>query len=541
MKGIKILSAFLVTCLLISVLAVQSVAANGYSTVSGVISLPDNDIAPSGGVKILLIIGTDNNTPNDKNDDKSVTTELTIPKGLSSVAYTVQVPKSQNTKAKYSVYYTAGNGYAPFGWYSSSGTTAIKENRTLIDVNAGNVSGVDIRILPGRTISGCIVLDGKSRKPLNDLKYTVTAIQEGSNGKSNDDDIIVSKEVTIKANDYDISYELTVPINSAKKGYKVYYTYENQGYIEKGYYHRNGTSRDENEVTLIDVANTSVKDIDLTTLPFINITGKVNLPDNEKAAGKDIEVTVTAYNNNSKASASDDFSFSKTVKIPKGSDSAEYSLTVPAVSTDYIVSYKVVTKNPEYITEGYYSNAGTMKDKKDATPLKAEDKNITGIDLDIISKKPDPKPGPKPDPDKEIIKKYDLNGDGYVNVYDLLDLAKVIVDQYEKKGFDKNLEQYNRKLDEKDLDIIKKVFKPFTNNRHKVKWFNNVNNWFNFEFDWEKYDWSKFDWSKFDWSKFDWSKFDWGKFDWSKFDWNKYFYWNSCKDYFKPQNIGKIK
>ena len=46
MKGIKILSAFLVTCLLISVLAVQSVAANGYSTVSGVISLPDNDIAP---------------------------------------------------------------------------------------------------------------------------------------------------------------------------------------------------------------------------------------------------------------------------------------------------------------------------------------------------------------------------------------------------------------------------------------------------------------------------------------------------------------
>lgn len=512
MKNIKIISVLLVTCFFMSVLTVQSIAVNGYSTISGVISLPGNDVAPAGGVKVLLSIGTDNNTPDNKNDDKSVTTELTIAKGRNSIAYSIQVPKSQNTKAKYSVYYTVGNGYAPFGWYTKNGTTAIKDNRTLVDLNSGDVSGIDIQLLPGKTISGRIILGDKSTKPLNDLKYTITAIQEGSNKNSKDDDIIVSKEVIVKANNYDASYELIVPINSASKGYKVFYSYENQGYIEKGYYNRNGTSRDADKVTLIDVANT-VKDIDLTTLPVTNITGKVYLSNNEKAAGTGMEVTITAYNNNTKSSGSDDFSFNKKVTISKNSNSANYALTVPVTSTDYIVSYKVVTKNTKYINEGYYSEDGTEKNIKEATPIKTGNKNITGIDLEIISKKTDSKPTPEPD-------KYDLNGDGYVNVFDLIDLARVIVEKYEKEGFDKNLEQYkNRKLDEKDLEVIRKVFNPFTNNRYKHKWFNSLNKWFNFDLD------------------FDWDEIENWNWNWN----NKNFDWDNCKDFHKSKNVKNKK
>lgn len=520
MKRYKIGSFLLITCLLMSLLTVQGIAANGYSTISGIISLPGDDVAPSGGVKVLLIVETDNNTPNNKNDDKSVSTELTIPKGRNSIAYSIQVPKSQNSKAKYSVYYTVGNGYAPFGWYNKDQTTAIKDNRTLVDLNSGDVKGIDIELLEGKSISGKIILGNQSTKPLNDLKYTVTAVQEGSNPDSSDDDIIISKEVAVKANSSEAAYELIVPINSVRNGYKVYYTFENQGYVENGYYYKNGTSRSSSKVTLIDVANT-VKNIDLTTLPFTNITGKVYLPNNEKATGNGIEVTVTAYNNNSKATAADDFSFSKTVKIPKDSGSASYALTIPVSSTDYIISYKIITKNAKYINEGYYNKGGTGNDIKNATPVKTGNKNTTGIDIEIISKKAEPTPTPAkpaPETDAEIIEKYDLNEDGYVNVFDLIDLAKVIIDQYEKEGFDRNLEQYkNRRLDESDLEIIRKVFRPFTNNRYKLKWFDSINKWFDFDFD------------------FDWEEWE----DW--FEKNKNFDCNDWKELYKQKNVRNKK
>lgn len=85
----------------------------------------------------------------------------------------------------------------------------------------------------------------------------------------------------------------------------------------------------------------------------------------------------------------------------------------------------------------------------DATPVKTTNKALTGVDIDILSKKTNTKPDPKKDED-EFIKRYDVNDDGYVNVFDIVDLAKAIVGQYEKEGFDKDLSQYkNRKLEEK--------------------------------------------------------------------------------------------
>ncbi|ANX01212.1 S-layer protein [Thermoclostridium stercorarium subsp. leptospartum DSM 9219] len=478
----KIVSLLLIACLLMPLFQVRSVAASSHSAVSGVISLPGNDTAPSGGVKVKLTIGTDNNTPENKNDDKLVTTEIIIPKGQKSIAYSVQVPKSQNAKAKYYVYYTVEKGYAPFGWYSKEKTTAIKENRTLIDVNGGDVSGVNIELLPGRTISGKIIHGNPSTKPMNDLKFVVTAVQEGPKANSTDDDIIISKEIILKANSSNAPYELVVPINDVNKGYKVYYTYENQGYKETGYFHKNGTSRNGEKVTLIDVANTA-ENIDLTTLPFTNITGRVYLPNNEKAPKNGIEITITAYNNNVKSSASDDFSFSKTVTIPANSNSADYALTVPVTSTSYIVSYKIVTKNTEYINEGYYNKNGTERDIKNATPVKTGNTNINAVDLELIGKKAGQKPTPVPKSGVDIPKKYDLNEDGYVNIFDLIELAKVIAERYEKEGFNINPDEFkNRKLDMKDLETLWKVFNPFTANHFKIRWFNN-HNWFDFDFD----------------------------------------------------------
>lgn len=511
MKKLKVISILLVACLLVPLLPINLIAASTHSTISGVISLPNGDVAPTGGVKVKLSVGTDNNTANNKDDDKSVTTELTIAKGHKSIAYSIQVPKSQNTKAKYTVFYEVGNNYAPFGWYSKDGTVAIKDNRTQVDLNSGDIKNINIKLLEGRVISGKIVLGNEVTKPVNDMSYTITAIQEGSNAKSNEDDIIITKDVIVKANNEEVSYKLIVPMNSAKKGYKVYYTYENGGYKETGFYDKDGTSRDASDVTLIDVANT-VKNIDLETLPFTNISGKVYLPDKDKAPTSGIEVQITALNKNVRASSSDDFSFTKSVKIPKGSNSVSYNLTVPVAKTDYILSYKIITKNIDYIIEGYYNKAETKKDIDDATAIKTTNKAISGIALDIIEKDSSikPKPTPKPKSDDDFVEQYDVNGDGYVNIFDIVDLAKAIVGRYEKDGFDKDLDQYkDRKLDEKDLNSIRDAFKPFSNNRYKLKWFNSLNDWFDF---------GKWGFDKEYWDDFE----NWGNWNgWTEGDWKK--------------------
>lgn len=545
MKKIKVLSLFVSFCLLIMLFPTTSVADTKYSNVTGTISLPGNEKAPSGGVKVKLLIGTDNLTPSNKKDDVEIEHEITIPKGKNSHTFSVKVPKSDNKNATYTVFYTVGNDYAPFGWYSKDRTTAIKEERTKINVNKGDVKGIDIEILAGKSISGKLTLGNNKTTLPKDMKFTITAIQKGSNNNSADDDIIISKDVTIPKGKDDVSYQLLVPQNSSGKGYMVYYAYQNDVYRETGYYHTSGTSRTESKVTLIDVSNT-VTGINLITNPFAIISGKLLLPDGEKAPAAGVEAIITALNKGSSSSINDDFSFMETVQIKKGANSVDYSMVVPVTSTDYLVSY-TVSKSTGYQAEGFYSKDGTVTSSKKATMVKPVDNKITGINLSILKKDPaKPTPTPTPIPNDA---KYDLNGDGYVNVFDLLDLAKVIVNKYEHEGFDKDLEQYEKHdMDYQDLKVLWDVFKPFTNNKYKTKWFNNVKGWFNCGWDYNWKDWKDYDWKDFNWEDFDWKDYDWK--DWKDFDWKNWpgfnwkdsyseeFSWDDWEGYWKDFPYG---
>jgi hypothetical protein len=516
MKKLKIISLLIVTCMLVTLIPTAITAESTHSTVTGVISLPEGEKAPSGGVKITLVIGTDNLTPSNNKDDVSISQEIIIPKGQNSISYSIMVPKSSNAKAKYSVFYTAEGNYAPFGWYSDKGTTAIKNNRSQIDINAGNVKNVNIELLKGKSISGKIILGNKKTTLTDDMTYKVTAIQKGSDNNSSDDDIIITKEVTIPSGKNEAGYELIVPLNTSGKGYIVYYTYKNNGYTEAGYYNINGTSRSESRVTLIDVSNT-VTGINLVTLPFTVISGRLYLPEGDRAPNSGVEAIITAQNPGKSTAASDDFSIMKNFTIKKGESYVNYSLSVPVSETDYVLSY-TVSKDTGYITQGYYHEDGTVQSRSRAKGIKAGEEPVKNINLRILKKgaptaTPTPTPTPKPSDDK-----YDLNGDGHVNVFDLLELAQEIVNRYKKEGFDKDLEQYKgKKLDKKDLDIIRDVFRPFTNNKYKVKWFNSLNQLFDFDIDW-------------DWEDFQYLKKQTGS-SLKDLDWEKYWeYWKTCRD-----------
>ncbi len=475
MKKSKILSVFLVACLLVSLLPAAAFAVSANSTLSGTIYLPGQNTAPSGGVNVTLCISTDNLTPSNKNDDVLVKQVLKIEEGQKSISYSIMVPKSGNSNAKYSVSYTVGNGYAPFGYYSENGTTAIKSELTPVNLNAGDTGNVNITILPGKTISGKILLGNQTTAPSNDMKYTITAVQEGNNSSTRDDDIIITKDVTVPKNKKEMAYSLTVPLNTVGKGYKLYYRYTDGSYSEAGYYNTNRTSYSAGTYTLIDVANNPV--INLTTLPFTNISGRVYLPEGVTAPANGIQVTVIALNRGTLSAASDDFYIEKSVTIPKDANYVNYSLTVPVKNVGYAVSYSVASA-AGYVTEGYYSESGTKTDYNEASLVETGNAAVTGINL-VIQKTSTVTPTPTPIP--APLEKYDLNGDGIVDMLDMAELARIIIDQYDKDGYNipyglSKKYEYN----EGELKRIRGVFKLFDNNRNGLKMFNSVNQWFRF-------------------------------------------------------------
>ena len=84
-----------------------------------------------------------------------------------------------------------------------------------------------------------------------------------------------------------------------------------------------------------------------------------------------------------------------------------------------------------------------------------------------------------------------------------------------------------------DMKVFWDVFKPFTNNKYKTKWFNNVKNWFNFNSDdWKNFDWGSFNWNNFNWQNYNWEDFDWKNFNWEDYDWEDYDWedWFDCDD-----------
>jgi len=543
MNKSKFLSVLTIVCLLVTLFPTAAVAQTTYSSVTGTISLPGSETAPAGGVKVSLLVGTNNLTPDNKKDDVEVTYDITIPQGYNSHSFSLMVPKSGNTNAKFTVFYTVGNGYAPFGWYSETGTVAVKDKRTQINLNAGNVSNVNIQLLPGKIISGKIILGNTKTTLPKDMKYTVTALQKGANNSSNEDDIILAKEVTIPAGQAEAAYQLIVPVNTSGSGYMVCYNHQNDKYKETGYYHTSGTTRTESNVTLIDVSNT-VSGINLTTMPFTVISGRLYLPDANNAPPKGIEAIITARNYGATTAETDDFNFMQTVTIANNTNYVDYRIGVPVVVPDYEVSY-TISKTAGYITEGFYSKDETVTSASKATLLDITENPLSNINLLIMKKvppAPPAKPSPKPAPNPAGDARYDVNNDGYVNVYDLLDLAKVIVGKYDKEGFDKDLKQYDkREITSDDMKVFWDVFKPFTNNKYKVKWFKNVKNWVGFswtfnshawkDFDWNSFNWKNYNWEdslkSFDMKNFDWESFDWKNYDWEDFDWDD---WFDCDD-----------
>ncbi len=208
--------------------------------ISGRISLPAGDVAPSGGLWVSFFVS--DNTVNTYHG------RAQIPEGASSVAYRKVVPSlaAANWLVKY--YGCTGAGCASYhgaGYYSAAGTTWDYDQRTLLP-GGSDYSDIDLTLLPGIHISGTLFLPAGDVAPTGGLRAVVEVA-----GVSLVTNTHFLKRVYIPQGGSSVPYDVSVPSDAAAAWFAFYYcnSMDCPSYIGKAYYVEGGMTLEEAAAT----------------------------------------------------------------------------------------------------------------------------------------------------------------------------------------------------------------------------------------------------------------------------------------------------
>ncbi len=330
----------------------------GKKVVSGTISLPNGDTAPTGGLTVTITV---------KNDDDATATTVTIPKGENSREYSINVPVGKNYMIGYGI--TTKNDYVTWGYYNSSGMTYMPDDAELINIGSENISEIDLTLLTKKTISGTVSLPGGNMAPSGGLKVEIYAEDAGD------------AWVTIPSGENSIEYAMKVLPNIEGKGYKVNYRISSEyDFVNYGYYHQDGTVRNSKLAQPVIANNSDVSDIDIKIMRPKAIEGTVQLPEGMKAPQGGITINIAVFNETDGASTE--------VKIPYNQSSVEYSISLPPNDPGY--GYKVRYENWSntlYTTYGYHGDTETTVNISYAKLVDIHTADASGIDMTLLRKK----------------------------------------------------------------------------------------------------------------------------------------------------------
>lgn len=257
---------------------------------------------------------------------------VTIPAGEKSTSYTLTVPVHEHIYA-YQVRYMihpsdyAGTSFIREGSYSLGGTSTIRS--TPIDVKNHEVTGIDLTVLTGNTISGTITLPQAAPSGGLDMHFYA----DGSKGRG-------WANVQILEGQISIPYSLTVPPG---ENYSVSY-YLNTNNSTYRYLPYGSTQ-------LVSTLQGNVTGINFTLTEGYAIKGTVSLPVGETAPAGGLYVHLNAY-----PFSGNGGSGWANVVIPEGSNSTSYAVVLPmAAAQDYRLQYHVSPYNHEmYWINGMY-------------------------------------------------------------------------------------------------------------------------------------------------------------------------------------------
>lgn len=309
-------------------------------SISGTVKLPFG-VAPEGGLDISV-------TATDTSGSMS-SYRLTIPEGESSNGYYLSVPPNgyaSGYKVRYSV---VSDDYATLGYYSVSGTKVLSDMATLVDVSSENAEEINLMLIEKKTVSGVISLpEGVAGQ--DGLTVSVRATSQLF---SLDDAVTV----VIPEGQSKVPYSLKVSPNVEGADYKISYEVSSgKGYISKGYYNSAGTVPDIKIATPVDVSSGDYTNANIYLIKSRNISGRVTLPEGEKAPAGGIAVTVSADKTDYTG-----YRVSTNILIPENENYADYTLTVPESTSKVVgVQLKVSTDNGSIDTVDDYSVNSNM-------------------------------------------------------------------------------------------------------------------------------------------------------------------------------------
>lgn len=102
---------------------------------SGVVVLPNKELAPVGGLSIYI------NVINGTNNYRTL---VKIPEGKNSINYSLYVAPSEDCKIYYSFY---GEGYVSEGYFADKGTMTKEKDLTLVDMSKGDLNNVNLTLI----------------------------------------------------------------------------------------------------------------------------------------------------------------------------------------------------------------------------------------------------------------------------------------------------------------------------------------------------------------------------------------------------------
>ena len=342
--------------------------------ISGTISLPGVETAPSGGIEGELYLSPQGGGYGQYGN-------FFIPEGARSASYSVTLPENPLIIGYHVSYYIEDNNsrYLNEGYYSTGGTTSNYDSATLVDVSEGNQTGINLTLLTGIMISGTISLPGVETAPSGGIEGEIYLSPQGS-GDSQYGNFFIPEGAE------SASYSIMVPPEDALiTEYHVgYYIYDNNtGYLNEGYYSTAGTTPSYDSATLVNLSAGNLTEVDLTLLAATTISGIISLPEGETAPSGGLQGYVSIV-----PSISEDGEYYENYfSIPAGESSASYTVTVPeeGSATGYRVSYTLYTSLGGYLSDGYYSQEGTTSDYDSATLVNVSSGNLTGVDLTLLT------------------------------------------------------------------------------------------------------------------------------------------------------------
>jgi len=116
-------------------------------TISGTIRIPQGT-APAGGIEVVV-------TATDESGNMA-SEKVTIPEGESSADYYLNVPPNAPDSGYRVRYSVATDKYAAIGYYSESGTKALPNEATPVDVSSKNAEEINLVLIEKKIVRGVV-------------------------------------------------------------------------------------------------------------------------------------------------------------------------------------------------------------------------------------------------------------------------------------------------------------------------------------------------------------------------------------------------